>query len=195
MERINVIGSAGSGKSTLAAALAARLGAATARDCGSPVVIELDALYWRPGWQPTPREEFRAVVEHALAGDRWIVCGNYSNARDIVWRCADTIIWLDYPLRLTFSRLFRRTWQRIVTQEELWGGNRESWQTQFLSRDSLLWYVLRTHRRRQRDIAALLAGGKYSHLMYFHLRQPQETEAWLRTVTACCPQPSVPESS
>jgi adenylate kinase family enzyme len=115
--------------------------------------------------------------------------------RDIVWRRADTIIWLDYPLRLTFSRLFRRTWQRIVTQEELWGGNRESWRTQFLSRDSLLWYALRTHRRRQRDNAALLAGGEYPHLVHHRLRRPQETEAWLRTVTACCLQSPSFESS
>ena len=165
MQRISIVGSAGSGKSTLGATLAVRL------PCP---LVELDTLYWGPGWQAAPVDVFRAEVAAALASERWVVCGNYGNVRDLVWGRADTIIWLDYPLPLIFTRLYRRTWQRIVTQEELWGGNRESWRAQFLSRESLFWYVLRTHRRRQREFAAMLADPKYAHLAVLHLRRPAE---------------------
>jgi adenylate kinase family enzyme len=175
MQRISIVGSAGSGKSTLAGVLCARL--------HSPLV-ELDELYWRPGWQPTPAEEFQAKVAAALADERWVVCGHYRSVRDLVWGRADTVIWLDYPLPLCFARLLRRTWQRVVTQETLWGGNRESWRTQLLSRESLLLYTLRTHRRRQREIAAQLAGPAYAHLAVLRLRRSQEAAALLETLAA-----------
>lgn len=170
MQRISIVGSAGSGKSTLAGTLSTRL--------LSPL-IELDALYWRPGWQPTPLAEFHAKVAAALAGERWIVCGNYGNVRDLVWGRADTVIWLDYPLPFIFYRLYCRTWRRIRTQEELWGGNRESWRAQFLSRESLLWYLLRTHRRRQREIAMMLAEARYAHLAVLRFRRVGEVAVWL----------------
>ena len=170
MQRISIVGSAGSGKSTLGAAAAARL------HCP---LVELDALYWQPGWQATPLDEFRPKVTAALAGERWVVCGNYGSVRDLVWGCADTVVWLDYGLPLIFRRLYRRTMWRIRSQEELWGGNRESWRAQFLSRDSLFWYVLRTHRRRQREFAAMLADPTYAHLAVLRFRRVQEAERWV----------------
>ena len=105
--------------------------------------------------------------------------GNYSDVRPLVWARADTVVWLDYPLALCFYRLCRRTWARVQTQEELWGGNRESWRTQLLTRDSLLLYTLRTHRRRRRELAAQLADPAYAHLTLVRLRSPRAAERWL----------------
>lgn len=173
MQRINIVGSAGAGKSTLGHALAARL-------CCP--LIELDALYWRPNWQGTPDDKFRRQTAAALAGDRWVVCGNYSSVRPLVWVRADTVVWLDYPLAVSFPRLCRRTWGRIRTQEELWGGNRESWRAQLLSRDSLLLYALRTHRRRRRNLEAQLSDPVYAHLMVVRLSSPRAATAWLATL-------------
>ena len=170
MQRIHIVGSAGAGKSTLGHALAARL-------CCP--LVELDALYWRPGWQTTPADEFRRCVAAALSGPAWIVCGNYSGVRPLVWTRADTVVWLDYPLTVSFPRLCRRTWRRIRTQEELWGGNRESWRTQLLSRDSLLLYTLRTYRRKRRGLEAQLADPAYAHLIVARLRSPRAAEGWL----------------
>ena len=45
----------------------------------------------------------------------------------------------------------RRTIRRVLTQEELYSGNRESLRMAFLSRESILWWVITTfHRRRKR---------------------------------------------
>ena len=169
-KRIQVVGSAGAGKSTLGAALSACLGCP---------LVELDELYWQPGWQPASPEAFRAAVAAALAGPRWVACGNYRVVRDLVWGRADTLLWLDYPLSLILYRLWRRTWRRVVTQEELWGGNRESWRAQFCSRESLLLYTVRTHRRRQREIAAMLEDAAYTHLAVLRFRRPAAADAWL----------------
>jgi adenylate kinase family enzyme len=94
MRRVLVIGSGGAGKSTLAR----RLGAAT----GLPVV-HLDALHWKPGWTPTPPDEWRRVVGEAAAGDRWIMDGNYGGTMDVRLAACDTVVFLDLP-RVTCLR-------------------------------------------------------------------------------------------
>jgi adenylate kinase family enzyme len=171
MERIVIVGTRGSGKTTLGQALAER------RGCP---LLDLDALFWGPEWTPTPRDEFRARVCEALAVPAWITAGNYGQSRDIIWARADTLVWLDYPLALTLTRLFRRTVGRIVTREELWAGNRETWRGQFASRDSLFLYALQTHHRRRREFAADLEKPDYAHLSVLRFHRPDETERWLR---------------
>ncbi|HAJ37515.1 MAG TPA: adenylate kinase [Chloroflexi bacterium] len=170
MKRIVVTGAAGSGKSTLAARLAAVL--------GYPF-IEPDALFWGPNWTPAPRDEFRNKIANCIAGDTWTIGGNYSVARDLIWRRADTLIWLDYPLPFVLWRLSKRTLRRIITQEALWGGNVESWRGQFASRDSLFVFAAKTHHRQRREMPILLTQPEYAHLYTHRFRQPDEAEKWL----------------
>ncbi len=139
MRRVVVLGTTGSGKSTLAERLAERTGLR---------VIELDRLYWGRDWQPAPVELFRHRVEREIRDEDWIVVGNYSQVRDLTWPAADTLIWLDLSLPLVMSRLVRRTIRRAACKEDLWGtGNRESFGNAFFSRQSLLLWALKTHRR------------------------------------------------
>jgi adenylate kinase family enzyme len=173
MQRVAVVGTTGSGKSTLAERLAARIGGA---------FVDLDALNWGPDWTPAPLPIIREQLSAALAGDCWVVAGNYSKVRDIVWSRPDTLIWLDYPLPLTLWRLFRRTVRRVATQEELWGGNRERFRTQFASRDSLFLWALQTHYRRRREYPDELAKPEYAHLRVWRFRRPKEMERWLNGV-------------
>ncbi|WP_425068960.1 hypothetical protein [Reyranella sp.] len=155
MRRVAVFGTTGSGKSWLAERLAERAGLR---------VVELDALFWGRDWQPAPVDLFRHRVERETRDDGWIVVGNYGQVRDLVWRPADTLVWLDLPLPVVMSRLLRRTVKRAVTREELWGtGNRETLSNAFLSRNSILLYALKTHRRNRERFAQeceALAGEK-----------------------------------
>ena len=143
MRRVVVFGTTGSGKSWLAERLAARLGLRP---------VELDALFWGRDWQPAPLDLFRYRVECEIRDGNWIVVGNYGQVRDLTWRAADTLVWLDLPLPLVMWRLFWRTLRRAVTKENLWGtGNTESLVRSFFSRQSILLYALKTHRKnRQR---------------------------------------------
>jgi adenylate kinase family enzyme len=140
--------------------------------------IDLDELFWGPGWTPAPREVFRARVA-ALAGPRWAVGGNYSAARDLVWARADTLVWLDYPLPMVLGRLLRRTVRRLVTREMLWAGNHETWRAQFFSRDSLCLWALHAHPRQRREYPLTLARPEYAHLAWVRLHSPREAQAWL----------------
>jgi adenylate kinase family enzyme len=172
VRRVVVIGSTGAGKSTLARRLAARLGGD---------FVDIDALNWGPDWTPAPVPALRKRMSAALAGDCWVVAGNYSKVRDIVWGRADTLVWLDYPLPLILWRLLRRTVRRVATQEELWGGNRERFRTQFASRDSLFLWALQTHYRRRREYPDELAKPEYAHLRVLRFRRPREAEQWLNS--------------
>ena len=167
--RINVVGTTGSGKTTTARQLAERLGIPH---------VEMDALNWGPDWTPAERQVLRERVAQALVGEAWVVDGNYSSVRDIVWGRADTIVWLDYTLLVTMAQLTRRTLRRVLTREELWGGNRERW-TNFFTRDSILWWALTTYRRRRRQYPALLARPECAHLAVVHLRSPRAAREWL----------------
>ncbi|WOD38963.1 hypothetical protein [Nodosilinea sp. E11] len=178
MRRIAIVGTTGSGKTTLARQVAQR--------CLLPHV-ELDALQWEPYWTPAEPQVFRDRVRLALSGDRWVVDGNYSAVRDIVWGRADTVVFLDYPFRLVMGRLLQRTWQRSLHQEELWNGNRETFRQSFFSRNSILVWLLRTYYKNRRQYPTLLQQPEYAHLSTVHLRSPKAAEKWLLS----CKQHSV----
>ena len=114
--RISVIGTSGSGKTTVSTEISRRLNLRH---------IELDAIHWRQGWNATPNKEFRALVEEATKGDSWVVDGNYSRVRDIVWSKAEIVVWLDLPFKIVFWRTFLRTVIRLVTRRKLWNNNRD----------------------------------------------------------------------
>ena len=173
--RINVVGTSGSGKTTLARRLGEIL------DCPH---IELDSLAFGPNWTMTPNDEYQDRVKEFAVGDRWVACGNYSRVRDKLWPRTDTIIWLDYPFPLVFGRVFRRTLSRCFKGTELWHGNKERLWVQLFTRESILWWVLKTYRRVKRKYARLREAPEYSHLTWVHLKSPQETEAWLAKVQA-----------
>jgi adenylate kinase family enzyme len=175
LRRVSVVGTSGSGKTTFARALATRLGIPH---------IELDALNWEPGWTIADVEVFRGRVRDATSVERWVCDGNYSAVRSIVLERADTVVWLDLPLRTCLWRVVRRAIRRSRSREELWGsGNRESWRKQ-LGRDSLVWWVLTTHRRRRREYEARFADSALAHLRVHRFRSSAAADRWLSEVEA-----------
>src|SRR6266568_8529687 len=138
MNRIVVVGTSGSGKSTLA------------RQLGSLLhipYVECDALFWEPNWTQASLPILRERLATALSGENWVVDGNYNKCRDLTWDRADTVIWLDYSLWTVMTRLLLRTFRRVLSQEELWNGNREPLPTILFSKDSILLWALQTHKK------------------------------------------------
>jgi hypothetical protein len=130
-------------------------------------------------------EIFLERVARALEGESWVIDGNYGGrgARDLIWSNADTVVWLDPPLRVIFARLFHRSITRIRSGEEIWPGtgNRETYRNTFLSRESLFVWALRTYWRRKREYAQLFARPEHAHLELVHLRSPAEALRWLES--------------
>lgn len=165
-----VVGSSGAGKTTLARGLAARLGVPH---------VELDALFHLPDWGERPTSEFRALVLDALAGDGWVVDGNYRGRLGDLPAMADTIVWLDYPRRVAMARVIRRTLRRVVTRERLWAGNREPWSNLWSTdpQRSIIAWTWTQHARRRREYGAELDE------RWVRLRSPGEARRWLDSVS------------
>ncbi len=168
--RVVVVGTTGSGKTTFARAVAATIDAPH---------TELDALNWEANWTPAAPDVFRARAAELVVTPSWVIDGNYGHVRDLVWGSADTWIWLDYPMPLIMRRLLARTSRRIWRKEQLWNGNRETFATQFLSRDSLFVWAWKSHWRRRREYPVRLREPAYAHLDVYRLRTPAESDRWL----------------
>jgi hypothetical protein len=74
----------------------------------------------------------------------------------------------------------KRTARRARTGEELWSGNRESWR-RHLTRDSLVWWLVTSFRRKRREYEARFFGPEreFPHLDVHRFRTAAEAEAWL----------------
>src|ERR1700722_14892142 len=78
---------------------------------------EMDALALGPNWSQPPDlvdEVKRITAEPAWIFDSW----GYPAVRDLMWRSADTILWLDSPATVVLPRLIRRSVVRTATNAE-----------------------------------------------------------------------------
>ncbi len=170
MDRIAVVGSAGSGKTTMTRMLSERLGVPA---------LELDSVHHRENWTPLPDDEMRSVVADFTAADRWVVDGNYPVVSEIVWRRADTVVWLDLSRPRVMRRLVSRTALRGLRRTELWNGNREDLRN-VLRRDPeqnlLLWAWTRHGPLRSRYERA---AAEHVHVTVYRLRDPKEVDRFL----------------
>jgi adenylate kinase family enzyme len=169
VRRVAVIASSsGNGKTTFGRALAERL---------DVPFVELDSLVHGPDWAETPDDELRALVEPILDGEGWVIDGAYRRKLgDLVLRSAETVVWLDLPLRVWLPRLLRRTLRRIRGRETLWNDNRESFRSAFWGRESLFGFAIRMHFERRRRYPRELADYRV-----VRLRTVEEVERWLET--------------
>lgn len=99
MRRMLIIGPCGSDKSTLARELAPRLGLP---------LVHMHQLGWQSGWVETEKTELRARLADAVGEEAWLIEDNYGSLLAPRLERADTIIYLDFPIRLCLWRLVKR---------------------------------------------------------------------------------------
>ena len=170
-----VVGPPGSGKTRVARSLSARL---------DYPHVELDSLWWEPHWTEAGSAAFGQRAAEVVAGERWIVDGNYFSvgAREVIWPRADTIVWLDHPRWITVPRVVRRTISRGVRRTPLWSGNRESLRLA-LRPDSIIRYAIREHPKYNRRYEGLDQDKSLSHLAWVRLRTPRDVRHWLAALS------------
>ena len=136
MNRVAIIGSGGAVKSTLARQLGAVL---------ELPVLCLDREFWQPGWVMTPLEARSRLQAEMVAGERWIIDGNYASTMAARLEASDTIIFLDvHPWRCMWRVISRSLRFHGQSRPDMGPGCRE----QLPDREFLAWIA--TYRRRQR---------------------------------------------
>ncbi len=172
-----MVGCSGSGKTTLARALAHALRAPN---------IELDAIFHQPGWTPLDDDTFKARVMEVTQPARWVVDGNYSTVRDIVWDRADTVVWFDLPFVTVMARTIRRTVRRTVTRQELWNGNKEPWSNlcSFDPEKSIIAWAATRHGVYRERYGAAEHDPRWAGLQFVRLRSQREADTFLARVTS-----------
>ncbi|MCI9510015.1 MAG: adenylate kinase [Angelakisella sp.] len=129
MERAIVIGNSGAGKSTFARAL---------RDVTGLPLHYLDRLWHRPDKTTATREEFDLRLGELLAGERWIIDGNYRRTLEPRLAACDTVFFLDYPLEVCLAGVEAR--RGTVREDMPWIETQEdpeftAWIRDFARRD------------------------------------------------------------
>jgi adenylate kinase family enzyme len=123
--RICILGPSNSGKSTLATAIAQARGLTP---------VHLDQFYHLPGtdWVPRPAQDFIALHDEAIAGEAWVMEGNYSKCLPQRLARATGLILLDCPTATSLFRYLRRSWFERSRPGALAGGQ-----------DSVKWDMIR----------------------------------------------------
>jgi adenylate kinase family enzyme len=169
--RVVVTGMAGSGKSTFSRALSIRT---------SLPVIHLDVHFWKPGWVPTPEDEWREKQRGLLSGDDWIVDGNDATL-DLRLERADTVVFLDTPWWICAPRACVRGLRKRPVGFELprgcdepaWRRLRDEWR--------LAWRIWRARgSERERDLGILSHHGE--HVAVHVLRSRRAAREFLEGV-------------
>ena len=162
MQRVLVIGPCGAGKSTLSIKLGEKL---------DLPVFHIDQLNWRPGWIEGGKEALRAKLDTITATQRWLIDGNYGGTLDVRLRHADTVVYLDFPIRLCVRRLLGRIWKyRGRTRPDMTEGCPERFDLEFLFYLMTWNYGPRVRTERQLK--------EYSGRIV-RLRNPRALESWL----------------
>lgn len=170
--RIAIVGSSGSGKSTLARKVSARL---------SIPHVEFDAVHHLAGWQTNPR--FLDELEEQLSKPSWVCDGNYGSADRISRGSADVIVVLDLPRWRVMTQLVRRTLRRVLTRQQLWNGNKESFGNLWRwdpERNVIRWSWVKFEARRDQFLAASKSG-EWEHAQVVWLRSHAEVALWLES--------------
>ncbi len=161
MQRVLLIGPCGSGKSTLARELAPLMGLP---------LVHMDQLGWQAGWVETEKAELTARLAEVVAQDAWLIEGNYGSTLAPRLERADTVIYLDFPIRLCLWRLAKRILtHRGRSRPDMPEGCPERFDAAFF------WYVINWNTGPRVRTEANLAG--YSGKV-IRLRNPEALAQW-----------------
>ncbi|WP_233994319.1 topology modulation protein [Erythrobacter litoralis] len=134
-------------------------------------LTHLDKLHWKPGWVEGTKEELLAALAPIITQDRWLIDGNYGSTMEMRLSRADTVVYLDYPIRLCLWRAAQRVWSlRGRTRPDMGEGCPERFDWAFFR------YIAGWNHHARPRTEGLLRGTDARILRF---ETPQALDAWL----------------
>jgi adenylate kinase family enzyme len=160
---------AGAGKSTFSQELAAKTGLP---------VIHLDVHFWKPGWVEPSEDEWREKQRVLIAGDEWILDGNYHATLDLRLKRADTVVYLDTSWWVCAWRALVRGVRKRPVGFQLPDGCAEPALRRLCEEWSLAWRIWRVRRSdRERELG--IVSGHANHVTLYVLRTKRAARDFL----------------
>lgn len=103
MKKVIVIGCPGSGKSTFSREL---------HNKTALPLYHLDMMYWNEDKTTIEKSVFLERLNDAMAGDEWIIDGNYGATMEMRMSACDTVFFLDYPKDVCIEGAKKRMGQK-----------------------------------------------------------------------------------
>lgn len=136
----------------------------------------MDQLNWQPGWVESSKAEIVAKLERIVVTERWLIDGTYGGTLAERLGRADTVIYLDYPIRLCVTRLIKRIWTyRGRTRPDMTEGCPERFDLEFLI------YLMRWNSGPRIRTETRLKGHEAKII---RLRSPNELRRWMDSLPA-----------
>jgi adenylate kinase family enzyme len=133
-------------------------------------------LFWRAGWSPAPRDQAARDLAAAIAGDGWILDGNFLEAGAERFERADTVVFLDLPRTTCLWRVLARLVRdRRRDRVDLPPGCREGFDPELLR---WIWRYPRKDRPRVLALLDELDGPVTVH----RLRSPGDVRRYLESI-------------
>jgi adenylate kinase family enzyme len=167
VNRVLVARTSGSGKTTVARQIAA---------CLDIPHIEIDGLFHGAGWTPNP--EFTQDVQRFSADPVWVTEWQYKEARPLLVRRADLMVWLDYSRPLVMWQVAVRTVRRRIRHEQLWNANMEPpLSTIFTDPEHIVRWAWTSHRSSAQRVVEVVQA--LPDLPVVRLKKRSATRRWL----------------
>jgi len=163
VKRVMIVGGTGAGKTTVALVFG---------DITGLPVFHLDQVHYKPGWMERPLDKKIEMAKALEAKPRWIIEGGLSSTYANRCRRADTVIWLDLPVRTRLVRIVKRRVQyNNQARPDLPENCPERLAPEFLA------YIMRTRNSAREKIAQAIA--EAPHLTVHHLRTAKGVNTFL----------------
>ncbi len=106
-----------------------------------------------------------------------MIDGNYTRSTSVKWKDVDTVIWLDLPFHLNLYQSIHRTMARLIFKKILWqdSNNTEKF-SKLLSRDSIIWWMIKTYRENRGKYLAMMQHPDYAHIQFIRIRKRRDIE-------------------
>ena len=135
-----------------------------------------DPFYWELGWKTAPPEKVRQQVKNVIKLDTWVLDGNFDDERELVWKQADCILWLDYSLATIWSQTLFRNFRWLIKNQLIWSENRMTLRRAI----SGIRHAVKSYPLKRRNYPKWLAELSVTEIHRF--RTSHETEIWLQSL-------------